>query len=51
MVQKVNDFMNYCFNILNTEVAKNWTRMNEFLELIRDFVNSGEYQLDLAFKE
>ena len=41
MVNIINDFMSYCINILNTEVAKNWTRMNEFLELIRDFVKSG----------
>lgn len=42
MVKTVNEFISYCINILNTEVAKNWTKMNEFLELIRDFVKSGE---------
>ena len=51
MVVTINEFISYSVGILNTEVAKNWTRMNEFLELIRDFVKSGNQQLDLAFKE
>jgi len=41
MVVTINEFISYSVGILNTEVAKNWTRMNEFLELIRDFVKSG----------
>lgn len=41
--------MVYIMNQLNQEVAKNWTKLSQYLELIRDFVQSGPTQLKFGY--
>jgi hypothetical protein len=44
------NFFVYVLQQLNGEVAKNWTKLSSYLELIRDFVLSGPVQTKLAFE-
>ncbi|EGR29288.1 ubiquitin carboxyl-terminal hydrolase family protein, putative [Ichthyophthirius multifiliis] len=44
-------FLDSFLDILNTEVAKNWLKMQHYLEFWRDFVQGGEYQVQWAFQK
>ncbi|EAS02785.2 ubiquitin carboxy-terminal hydrolase (macronuclear) [Tetrahymena thermophila SB210] len=47
----INVFLERLLDIMHTEVSKNWLRMQQYLEIFRDFAFGGDVQIQWCFNK
>ncbi|KAL4448730.1 hypothetical protein ABPG74_012819 [Tetrahymena malaccensis] len=47
----INIFLDRLLDIMHTEVSKNWLRMQQYLEIFRDFAYGGDVQIQWCFNK